>query len=395
MVAHKGGGACASPSSQNNEIAIPIQWPEAAEAISRAAASRPGLVVAICGPKNSGKSTFSRFLLNTLLQRYRRVAYLDTDVGQPEFSPPGSMSLHIVDEVIEDLSNSSVRAPERSFFFGDISSKRDPEAYLNCVYNLYDHFVTHFRKNGSEDNRGSVLPLIINTPGWVKGTGFDILVEIMRYVSPSVVVQLRISLQRKNLPTGAFWLEGEEPTGLLDLIDIESAQQDLLHRSVLVKKDARFFRGSLISEYFRQCFTSDISISTNKELAFALASIPPYQVPFSRVTVKHLHHKVPADEILHSLNATIVGLAVSSDRPTRANSYPWCIGLGIIRGIDVSRGLLYVITPVPIQSLQKVDILLQGLIEIPTRLLQVHGCVSPYMCTNVVHTISHKDLLES
>ncbi|XP_078164326.1 pre-mRNA cleavage complex II protein family isoform X1 [Carex rostrata] len=389
MEAHKEGDG--SPSPQNADVTIPPSWSEAAEVI-RSAISPPGLVVAICGPKNSGKSTFSRFLLNTLLRRYKRVAYLDTDVGQPEFSPPGCISLHIVDDLIKDLGNSSVRAPERSFFFGDISSKRDPEAYLNCVYNLYDYFIAHFRSNETEDNPESVLPLIINTPGWVKGTGYDILVEMLRYVSPNVVVQLRISLHRKNLPTGAFWLDGGKPAGPLELIDLESHQQDLLAPSVLAKKDARCFRGLLISEYFRQCFKSDISLSTNKELAFALASIPPYQVSFSRVKVKHLHHQVPIDEIWHSLNATIVGLAVSSVGPARANSYPWCIGLGIVRGIDVSRGLLYVITPVPVQSLQKVDILLQGLIEIPTSLLQVRGCISPYMCTNVVPTISHKNV---
>ncbi|XP_078164327.1 pre-mRNA cleavage complex II protein family isoform X2 [Carex rostrata] len=322
MEAHKEGDG--SPSPQNADVTIPPSWSEAAEVI-RSAISPPGLVVAICGPKNSGKSTFSRFLLNTLLRRYKRVAYLDTDVGQPEFSPPGCISLHIVDDLI-------------------------------------------------------------------KGTGYDILVEMLRYVSPNVVVQLRISLHRKNLPTGAFWLDGGKPAGPLELIDLESHQQDLLAPSVLAKKDARCFRGLLISEYFRQCFKSDISLSTNKELAFALASIPPYQVSFSRVKVKHLHHQVPIDEIWHSLNATIVGLAVSSVGPARANSYPWCIGLGIVRGIDVSRGLLYVITPVPVQSLQKVDILLQGLIEIPTSLLQVRGCISPYMCTNVVPTISHKNV---
>jgi hypothetical protein len=47
-------------------------------------------------------------------------------------------------------------------------------------------------------------------------------------------------------------------------------------------------------------------------------------------------------------------------------SYP-----GIIRGIDVQRGILYVITPVPLEHLQRVDLLLQGLIEIPKSLLQV------------------------
>lgn len=32
--------------------------------------------------------------------RYKRVGYLDTDVGQPEFSPPGCLSLHIIGENI-------------------------------------------------------------------------------------------------------------------------------------------------------------------------------------------------------------------------------------------------------------------------------------------------------
>jgi polynucleotide 5'-hydroxyl-kinase GRC3/NOL9 len=54
----------------------------------------------VCGPKNSGKSTFSRNLVEVLLQRYKRVAYLDTDVGQPEFTAPGFLSLTIVDKSI-------------------------------------------------------------------------------------------------------------------------------------------------------------------------------------------------------------------------------------------------------------------------------------------------------
>jgi polynucleotide 5'-kinase involved in rRNA processing len=28
------------------------------------------------------------------------VGYLDTDVGQPEFSPPGCLSFHVVDEAL-------------------------------------------------------------------------------------------------------------------------------------------------------------------------------------------------------------------------------------------------------------------------------------------------------
>lgn len=49
---------------------------------------------------------FELFILQTLILmfffwcfRYRKVAYLDTDVGQTEFTPPGFLSLTIIDKI--------------------------------------------------------------------------------------------------------------------------------------------------------------------------------------------------------------------------------------------------------------------------------------------------------
>jgi polynucleotide 5'-hydroxyl-kinase GRC3/NOL9 len=52
------------------------------------------------GPKGSGKSMFTRMLVNRLLLRHKQVAYLDCDTGQTEFTPPGMVSLHILSEPI-------------------------------------------------------------------------------------------------------------------------------------------------------------------------------------------------------------------------------------------------------------------------------------------------------
>lgn len=35
-----------------------------------------------------------------MVYRYKRVAYLDTDVGQPEFTAPGFLSLTVVDKSV-------------------------------------------------------------------------------------------------------------------------------------------------------------------------------------------------------------------------------------------------------------------------------------------------------
>ncbi|RVW35584.1 Polynucleotide 5'-hydroxyl-kinase NOL9 [Vitis vinifera] len=83
--------------------------------------------------------------------------------------------------------------------------------------------------------------------------------------------------------------------------------------------------------YFRQCFPSNLNITTIKELAHALASHPPYEIPISSIKIKHLHCQVVSSEDSENLSP--------------------CIGLGIVRGIDTFKRLLYVLTPVPQSAL--------------------------------------------
>ncbi|KAK9278851.1 hypothetical protein L1049_028430 [Liquidambar formosana] len=233
----------------------------------------------------------------------------------------------------------------------------------------------------SEKTVKTELPLVVNTPGWVKGIGYDILVGMLKYIGPTHVVKINISAESKNLPAGAFWLD-EDYDGAMNLFEINSARQDSFNRSVLVQKDARLLRDLRIMAYFRQCVPSNLNITTIKELAHALASHPPYEIPISSIKIRHLHCQVPSTELLYSLNASIVGLAVSSED----SENPPCFGLGIVRGIDTFKQLLYVITPVPQSTLERVDLFLQGFIQIPICLLQVQGCISPYMSANVLPT---------
>ncbi|XP_024972951.1 polynucleotide 5'-hydroxyl-kinase NOL9 isoform X4 [Cynara cardunculus var. scolymus] len=239
---------------------------------------------------------------------------------------------------------------------------------------------SHHELSRSASPGKSGVPLIVNTPGWVKGIGYDLLVDMLKHIAPSHVVNICISAKSKNLPSGAFWSQDGD-AGAVTLIEINSARQDSLNRSVLVQKDSRHLRDLSIVTYFRQCFPSDMSISTIKEVARALAAHPPYEVPVSAVSIKHLHCEVPKDEIFYSLNATIVGLAVNSED---SGHLPRCVGLGIVRGVDILRRVLYIITPVPQNVVEDVDVLLQGFIQIPTYLLQVQGSVSPYMASNVL-----------
>lgn len=57
-------------------------------------------VVLVRGPKRTGKSTLARTLMNRVLSRYRRVAFLECDIGQTEFTPPGQVSLNVLDRPV-------------------------------------------------------------------------------------------------------------------------------------------------------------------------------------------------------------------------------------------------------------------------------------------------------
>ncbi|KAM1340265.1 hypothetical protein EV1_038630 [Malus domestica] len=373
------------PETPSPNIYIPPEWSEAADCIAYDSVTWPPPIALVCGAKNCGKSTFSRHLLNIFLRRYKKVGYLDTDVGQPEFSPPGFVSLTVIDEATPGnyLTIPHLKTPERCLFFGDVSSKTNPTTYLNSIFSLYDYYKKEYCLSDQSDRPTKTgLPLVVNTPGWVKGVGYDLLVDMLKYIAPTHVVKINISAKSKNLPSGAFWLD-EDHDAMLNLIEINSARQDSFNRSVLVQKDACLLRDVRILAYFRQCFSSSLNITTIKELANALASQPPYEVPISSIKIRHLHCQVPGAESFYSLNATIVGLAVSSGG---SKDLPWCVGLGIVRGIDTFKGLLYVITPVPRGTLEKVNLFLQGYIQIPTVLLQVQGCISPYMSANVLST---------
>lgn len=62
------------------------------------------------------------------------------------------------------------------------------------------------------------------------GIGYEILVDMLKYMAPSHVIKINISAESKNLPAGAFWLD-EKDDGAVNLIEINSARQDSFNRS--------------------------------------------------------------------------------------------------------------------------------------------------------------------
>lgn len=133
------------------------------------------------GPKSSGKSTFNRQLCNALLTTKlpsKRCMYLDLDPGQPEFGPPGQISLVEVRKPIlgpsftnQASETSQVNELIAHHTLAATSFKDDPDHYLACIRELALSLETRKQQKGA-------APIIINACGWTTGLGAAVLADL-------------------------------------------------------------------------------------------------------------------------------------------------------------------------------------------------------------------------
>jgi hypothetical protein len=210
------------------------------------------------------RSTTLRYLINRILSKTPYVAVIDCDVGQPEFTPSGQLSLHIFSsqKTQESQSNNSspspssssiipllspphlhLHQPELSFYLGDITIKNIPEMFENCISLLFEKFLlycefyqvagrippdpedvtrehlqeyarsSHFHllshEFDDEDSDGEErcsfpLPLLINTDGMLRGMGVEIQRFLLNKIQPSHILHLQNEKERMSIPIEEF-----------------------------------------------------------------------------------------------------------------------------------------------------------------------------------------------
>ncbi|KAK4124652.1 hypothetical protein N657DRAFT_663636 [Parathielavia appendiculata] len=173
------------------ELVSPAEWNKKLSGLV-ATNRKCAPVVFLCGPKSSGKSTFGRLIANRLMtdrggsknKPWSNVMVLDLDPGQPEYSPPGVISLTRI--TTPNLSPSfchpsltSEQGQIRAHAIASVTPAQDPAHFMDCVLDLFHHY-----RRGSD----AKSPLIINTPGWIQGTGLDILTELITILCPTEVI---------------------------------------------------------------------------------------------------------------------------------------------------------------------------------------------------------------
>ncbi|GAU93369.1 hypothetical protein RvY_05322 [Ramazzottius varieornatus] len=302
-------------------------------------------VILLCGSKNVGKSTTVRFVLNSLLQYFPAVQCLDCDIGQSEFNPPGCIAMHTITAPVFGPPFARLHSPVSCTYVGSCDA--------SSVNRIYDRAVHSVWKAGRQQS----TPLVVNTMGWVEGLGRKLLMDISDLVRPNLIVDLvqeakmRVAHELRRAPNSVC----------------RTYTSDVKYKDV---KGA--FSAPQRRKLSQLMYLSRISPSLS-----SINDVTPYSVSLRDVTLCFSDPHIPLTHFLVVLMCSYVGLAVfekdSVEKPEQyggvqvLREIPICqtLGFGIVRAIDTANELCYVLTPLPLEELGKVNLLIRGTIITP------------------------------
>lgn len=268
--------------------------------------------------------------------------------------------------------------PIQAHYIGATTPKSSPSHYLSAIQSLVQTYrldiqtPTDMGIEGDDDRTWDRIPLVVNTMGWTKGLGADILQKIHAMVEPTQIFEFEAPIIDNAWPARV-------PAHHL----IKPIPSSNLYSAV----DTRTLS---IMSYFHAVFPSATTPDSFRQItamkwntSLPLCAKRPYEVTFSAAVDQVIltgagTEDVRPSEVQCVLNGALVGLVScepgSLDAPLDGIPYtqgalpPFtqsssCYGLALIRSLSPS--VLHILTPSPPASLHKARVLVKGEMELP------------------------------
>lgn len=362
--------------------------------------------VLVCGAKGVGKSTCMRFMLNRLLSKNKAVCVLDIDVGQPEYGVPGTVSLTLVSSPNLSSPHLHMQQPLESYYFGEVTAKGDSERLNTSVSLLLQkyervrdqlasgnlqaldivkgvtlpahrpaHASNIFDSLDTSSNDGIKLPLVVNTDGFIRYMGSEILQAAVQAVAPHMVLQV-VSDKDRYIPALSC-IDSEiihplesgssSPSSVaaLDLRNLRMVSY-FLRDSVLLKDLLRLESDS--DDQLRIHIRNGTIVDKGGLLCAAFCGQVPFVASMPDTSLGCLSDAVATQLLPAVINASIVGVCLSGAhtqksitledsegstikfrqelRDSRGHiGMSPCVGLAVVRSIDVKKSQLHILCP--------------------------------------------------
>lgn len=298
-----------------------------------------------------------------------------------------------------------IAQPVRSHFIGSLSPILCADEYISSIAALLEHYrfeVQYPIPTGrhSSDQVGEkvreVIPLVVNTQGWVKGLGADLLAQIEDLVQATHTFAFKSDgasirdVDEQGAPdstarqTNGGLPEELTSTGSGQIIALSSIPVTPL----LSKYTAAEFRilstvAYLHSKTSLRSDGSESSSSLRDSWAFdaPLVRLLPWQLDLSTIKEVYLTGEgadgVIAEDLALALNGSVVALLERTPEsfeeaeryitgrslppPTQTN----CLGLAVIRSISPDLQTAHLLTPLDPSLLGRATILVKGELDLP------------------------------
>ncbi|KFM25513.1 Polynucleotide 5'-hydroxyl-kinase nol9 [Auxenochlorella protothecoides] len=330
-------------------LATPDIWSQAVEEM--AGLAYPGAVYAVVGSKKVGKSTLGRLLVNELLSTH--------NCGQPEFGPPGLVSLSLVSRPLTGPPFlHPAHPPLASYFVGDVSPASHPQRYAACVAAL----------RAALGALAPDAPLLVNTHGWTRGAGLEALRDLLAAARPAC---------------GGALAHGAAPgDALAAAVPYEAAWDDLRLESLFTRplaadQAARALNCSVVGLCCSGAPPGGGGGGGEADGGCRAAGTDGDGSEGARAQCASREDAVPL----------LAEAAVRAPRAPRTLLGPRCLGVGIVRAVDGERRRVLLLAPLPPAELAGVDTLQLGRLELPGPLLQTPGARAPYMSVHCLPTL--------
>lgn len=341
--------------------------------------------VFVTGAKSSGKSTLCRIILNSFLTSPTvpadaSVFWLDLDPGQPEFGCPGQLSLVHIRKPLFGPSFTHRCSDDSSFSIWSShavaasSPREDMDYFVQCAKSLFKSY-TSARKTHKH------APLIINSPGWVTGSGADLIERLVDDITPSEIV----ILDSLEFPAGEIlgMVRPQSSSGTVFTI-LPARQRGVASRPAAEMR-------TLQAMSYHHSDTADWNvIPLSKKLAYNDLFRLTYSAPESNLYgVMSYYNSIPQDKLASVLDwSPVFVVAIEDDKALKRKSedspsveafslhhsqgvpyltssdaqslsesridpeYSRCLGQAIIIRIDTERKEIYLSTPIPPEDIK-------------------------------------------
>ncbi|CAB4056619.1 GRC3 [Lepeophtheirus salmonis] len=338
----------------------------------------------VVGGKGVGKSSFTKYQLNSLLDK-SPVYFIDLDPGQAEFTPPGFISVHLIKSpVIGPNFTHIYNQAKISYYIGDVNMCNCGARFLNCAIQLLDEL--------KADKEGGSYPWIINTMGFNKGLGIVFMKNFELDFSPSNISSIRQNcwVTKPGVPLKYNVLTFKAVPESPNVKEMHSQDNWGI-------PEPKKLRAIVLLSYFGASLFSQKDFFDRK--IHSLHELTPVKVPWSEVCVQLLH--VPSSESKHAvdiMNVSLVSLGCIPDldvstphaskelfRMIPKTTIVKSLGFGIIRSVDKVRKCFYLLTSLRGPDLNSVNCLSCGAILLPEGCLtnpsntEIKGTSSPYV----------------